>query len=189
LILNSGEPWAVGVAFGGGISFTVGLVLGLRWLNHTVRRRLRGAWRESYGRLRRFQQDIGLLYWLRAATLLAALSAPFLTAPAPQSGVGGVLLVLLALQIGPQNSFFMALLAAPTAMALYAWAHVHDFGWRDRVLMMFVVGLALCVAVFTAADQMVKGRRWQPRLRRVFLGVIGLLMIYAPLLIWKDLRR
>jgi hypothetical protein len=189
MILNSGEPWALGIAIPGGISIAVGSVLGLRWLIYATRRRLRsGPWRENYGRWRRLQQDIGLIYWLRTATALAVLVSPFLKAPVLQGSVGCVIVALLALQIGLQNTFFTALLAAPTAMALSAWADFHGFSWRDRVLMMWVAGMVLCVAAFTAANRVLERRRWQHPTRRVFLCGVGLLLIYAPLLIWKDLR-
>jgi hypothetical protein len=92
------------------------------------------------------------------------------------------------LQIGLQNTFFTALLAAPTAMALSAWAHLHGFAWQDRVLMMWVAGIVLCVAAFTAANRVLERRSWQHPMRRVVLCGVGLLLIYAPLLIWKDLR-
>lgn len=190
ILLDSDGPWALGIAFGGGISIAVGTVVGLRWLVYAVRRRLRsgGAWHEKYARWRRLTQDIGLTYWLRTATVLIVLGSPFLEAPAHQVGVGCALAALLALQIGLQNAFFTALLAAPTAMALNAWAHLHGFGWRDRLLMMWAMGIVLCVAAFTAAYRMLERRAWQRPFRSIVLCGIGLLLVYAPLLIWKDLR-
>jgi hypothetical protein len=189
LILNSGEAWALWIAIPAGISIAVGTVVGLRWLGITMRRRLRsGPWREHYARWRRLQQDIGLIHWLRAATGITMLVSPFLSAPRLQSGVGCVLFTLLILQMGVQNTFFTALLAAPTAMALSAWADFHGSVWRDRVLMMWIAGIVVCVAAFTTANRVLERRSWQHRLRRVVLGAVCLLLIYAPLLIWKDLR-
>jgi hypothetical protein len=189
IILNSGEPWALWIAIPGGVSIAVSSVMGLRWLVYTMRRRLRsGPWRGKYARWRRLQQDVGLIYWLRAASALVVLLSPFLKAPSLQGGVGCVLFTLLGLQMGLQNAFFAALLAAPTAMALSAWAVFHGFGWRDRVLMMWIAGIGVCVAAFTAANRVLERRGWQRPFSSIFLCGLALLLLYVPLLIWKDLR-
>jgi hypothetical protein len=54
-------------------------------------------------------------------------------------------------------------------MALSAWAHLHGFGWRDRLLMMWVTGIVLCVASFATACRMLEQRGWQWPFMSIFL--------------------
>ena len=189
MLFDSGEPWAIWTAFGGGMLLTLGAVMGARRTSQWVRRRLRdGAWREPAARWRRLQQDLGLRHWLTATIALMALSSPFLTAFVGQVVAGAVILALLAWRLGLSVTLSMSFLSLPSALALHAWARSQGTHLQARYLVLFLLGLALCMALFAGLDRWTLRPRWSHRIRPQVLVGAGLLVVYGPLMVWKSLQ-